>query len=293
MNIFIIILIIIILIIFICLTNIKENFINDNLEYEKKIWIFWDKEELPPLINKIKEYNNRKLNDWKIYYLNSKTIKQFIPEEDIPKELPNLKVQHQSDWIRLYLLSKYGGVWMDASVIINDPKTLEKVFNDSSTSKCHFTGFSFKNENYNRTSKGVPYYLENWFIMAPKNSIIIKLWFEEFDRAVKIGFTEYNKFLKRNDVNINSLKDDEIYFTQHACLQYVLQKKLVHNLPKMIIMPAENDMLKLDKKCNMCGKCIKKLFEEEEHTIREIPYIKLTTPNRKGLEDLNFDYFNK
>ena len=40
----------------------------------KVIWQFWDKEELPPMIQMIKENNAKKLQGWTIRLLNEKTM---------------------------------------------------------------------------------------------------------------------------------------------------------------------------------------------------------------------------
>ena len=94
----------------------------------KVIWQFWDKEEPPPIIRMIKENNMKKLTGWKFNYLNEKTIGQYISPFDYPTNYDELSPAHKADWIRVFLLKTYGGVWMDASIIINDPKAIDALY---------------------------------------------------------------------------------------------------------------------------------------------------------------------
>ena len=257
----------------------------------KIIWVFWDK-ELPSLVEKIRKRNEEILISWKINFLNNETIYKFIEKEEFPKNFYTLSVQHKSDWIRLALLNKYGGVWLDSSIIINDNNALNKLREYSYSKKSQFTGFSFRNYEPDMISdKNISLYIENWFIMAPVNSIVIKEWFFEFEKAIQFGFINYKTFLKNEGINTSKYfrEDiDDVYLTQHGCLQFVLQKKL--DKPSIIIMPAENDMLSLHHYCKNDSTCVMNEIKNNSSEVRKIPYIKLTGKDRNIGVDIN-NYF--
>jgi len=291
-----------IILIVIVITTLIFLYFNFNSKQEKSsyvmpkiIWTFWDNPELPTLINLIKENNDMKLKGWEIIYLNELNIDKYISKDKYPDNFNTLGIQHKADWIRLYLLSKYGGTWLDASIIINDNKALDKLYNDSINSKSQFTGFNFKNyEPGAFSNKGVPLYVENWFIMVPINSIVIKLWLIQYERAIQMGFQNYRKILDNEQIDTSKIfsKSSDVYLTQHGCLQHVFQKQLDFSSIPTIILPAENDMFKISVGCNFDNACTMNKIKNRLDEVYDVPYIKLVNGARKTGIDIS-DYFQR
>jgi len=281
--------------------NFNSNF-NSNLQQEissyvlpKIIWVFWDNPELPELIKTIKENNAMKLKGWEIIYLNELNIDNYISKDEYPDNFNTLGIQHKSDWIRLYLLNKYGGTWLDASIIINDDNALDKLYNDSINIQSQFTGFNFKNyEDGSVSNNGIPLYVENWFIMAPINSKVINLWLIQYERAIQMGFQNYRKVLDVEKIDTSKIFETSsgVYLTQHACLQYVFQKQLDFSSTPMIILPAENDMLKIRLGCNFKDACTMNTIKNRGDEVYALPYIKLVNGERSTGIDIS-DYFQR
>jgi len=87
----------------------------------KVLWMAWfqgENDPSIPILNKhcIQEW--RRLNpDWDINVLTNDNISEHVPEYfEIINNSPNRILQHNADLLRLLLLSKYGGVWVDSSV---------------------------------------------------------------------------------------------------------------------------------------------------------------------------------
>jgi mannosyltransferase OCH1-like enzyme len=87
---------------------------------EKIIWMYW--ETLPGkkkpgyidlCINSVK-HNCGKC--FKIIVLNEKSIKNYLP--NISLKLSNLNLPQKVDYYRYALLEKYGGVWLDADILV-------------------------------------------------------------------------------------------------------------------------------------------------------------------------------
>ena len=107
--------------------------------------------------------------NYTIHRLNKKTVNRWLTS--LPQGWENLPPYRQSDIVRLLLLEKYGGVWIDAStVLLRNPDT----FIDP-RDVTFFTTPRSTLEN--------PVF-ENWFISAPPNNEIIKQWASEVVRAL-------------------------------------------------------------------------------------------------------------
>jgi mannosyltransferase OCH1-like enzyme len=138
----------------------------------KTIWMYWhqgwsEAPELCKVCSHTWKYHNP---EWKIRKLDSKVINIYIPE--LEKNHPGIEDKvckaHYSDVIRLYLLIKYGGVWVDASLFCNDK--LDNWLPGST--------FMFSSPRENKL-------ISNWFISSPRNSYILKAFFNRCMKYLK------------------------------------------------------------------------------------------------------------
>jgi len=244
------------------------------------------------MIQQMKTYNAKRLEGWDVRFLNATTIKDYIPDSALPANFSQFLPQHQADWYRLYLLKNHGGCWMDASIIINEKGSIDKIRNESIARKSELTAFQAK----------TPLNIENWFIMAPENSPVIKLWFDEYNGAVTNGMAEYKKFIIQDGVNwglgrenSNPVEVTDTYFTQHYALQRILQKNL-HSNASIYIIESKDTMHKFFYDCNknewtdtQKKACFASKLKDHK-SMRELPYIKLSQHERKLNVDLT-EYF--
>jgi hypothetical protein len=179
--------------------------------------------------------------------LNETTVYDYIPKEEFPAGYDSLIHQHKADWIRLRLLKQYGGCWMDASIMVNRSDEIEDMYTMSVKNQSELTAYS----------TGTNDYIENFFLMAPLDSTIIRVWFDEFTEAIETGFLAYKKkVFSKVDVSYLYAKDnDDVYLTQHASLQYVLRSKLSYT-PKLYMKNVWDSMYKYQGQCNHDSKCV-------------------------------------
>jgi mannosyltransferase OCH1-like enzyme len=123
-----------------------NSYVNTPYEIPNILWSYWDNIDTIPknisnMINKRKE----KLKYWNHIILSSDTLYKFINIDDIPKNFDTLISAHKADWIRLYLLNKYGGIWIDASIIVNDPMVFNQIYNESIHKRSELTSFYLLN----------------------------------------------------------------------------------------------------------------------------------------------------
>ena len=272
------------------IVRVDEKFV-ESAEYviPKIIWSYWNNDTPPDIIKQILENREKTLISWNIRHITNSNIDTYINKNDIPFKYKYLSPEHQSDWIRLYVLKKYGGVWMDCSIIVNSSKNLDQLYKKSMNEKSELTGFSYKNKLLNGEMTS---YIENWFIMAPRGSQVIEYWYKEYMNAINMGFHEYKDKLLDEGIFLSNLYDPfdlNVYLTQHSCLQYVLKNYFKYK-PKILLDDASESMFKLQTDCGWDDKCLAEKIEKDPDA-KNIPYIKLTGSNRKHLSNLT-DYFS-
>ena len=145
----------------------------DKKEEEKsnKIWICWFQgiEKAPELVKVCYNSVVKNYNDKQIIVLTEENYKQYvdIPEYILKKwEKGYITFAHFSDILRIELLSKYGGLWIDSTIFTT--KKSDLVFNDN------IELFVFKQVDLDRKNS-LTVVASNWLIYANKDNNIINL----------------------------------------------------------------------------------------------------------------------
>lgn len=55
---------------------------------------------------------------WEVVILSEDNYKQYVSHKDLPNTFNHLKMQHRSDVVRLAVLRRYGGLYLDASYVL-------------------------------------------------------------------------------------------------------------------------------------------------------------------------------
>lgn len=196
-------------------------FINDNDDHSKEIpkiiWLFWNEEKLPLhiqiYVNRLKKLNKGYIINVLGYHNLHNYLKFYNFQNDTP-------IANQTDLIRLDLLYKYGGVWIDISTIFN--VGLDKIFPIlNGENKYDLLAFYNKTSTTNYNSP----IIESWFLAAPKNNEFIKQWLKEFKKIEYIGSKRmFLKIKERHDYEEikQKISDPEyllIYLTQQIVLK--------------------------------------------------------------------------
>ena len=188
--------------------NISENFTNNTIP--KIIWGYWDTgiENAPDIVQKSIKNWKKNNPDWKINILNENNLQEYI-NTDLFDEITvkNSFKQKKADLIRLLLLKKYGGIWLDASIFLSESLNwVLQLQKEKNVDIVCFYQEGFTTDYQNPV-------IENWFIASTKNNKFINLWLEDFFFYMKNGIDIYKKTLK----NINMQKLESFnYLTMHA-----------------------------------------------------------------------------
>ena len=187
-------------------------------EVPKIIWSFWDSEELPETI-KICFKSWQKLHpDYEINILNNETIQDFLP--DFPIFEKDFNPVFKCDLLRLRLLKKFGGIYLDAAVFLN--QTLERYFSLFNDKKLDLLVFSSEGHP---NDKAYPI-TESWFIMSNKNNLFLEKWIFHIEGCFfSNNFASYfrdNIDRKIGYESVNEVKRD--YFYIYMASQLVMRE---------------------------------------------------------------------
>lgn len=144
------------------------------------IWICWLQgiENAPELVKKCYESVLKNSKGCKVILIDNENLKNYIEIPDYIEE--HLRKKHMqfaqySDYLRLSLLSKYGGVWIDATAMLSEP--IPEILLSKEI-------FCFKT-SYLSVSKSV---CSSWFLIAQKDNLLInqvKYLMEEYWKREK------------------------------------------------------------------------------------------------------------
>ena len=141
----------------------REGYKNNNSQIPKNIWIFWDKGWAnAPKICKLcldswKIYNPT----WKIHILDKQNIYNYLPKQFLDELWTKNQIQTQSDILRLNLLKKYGGIWVDATLYCNQSLD-DWIYEYLNTT--NFFVFQFLNDKR---------MISSWFIASTNDNYLI------------------------------------------------------------------------------------------------------------------------
>jgi hypothetical protein len=116
----------------------------------------------------------KKLNpDYTIRVLNDTSVWTWLDKKDLPRQYDKLDIAHQSDAIRLALLLRYGGVWIDASTLLVQP--VSQIIGTDPSKRYFFTTNHMAPEMQKRERRVSPqFFVENWFLAAPPGDLMLQ-----------------------------------------------------------------------------------------------------------------------
>ena len=88
------------------------------------IWSYWHSGTPPPVVQQCVQSWAVQAADWDVRFLNQTTALSWLLDGmDMPRTTWDQSPQNQAAMIGLALLRRYGGVWLDASVLLTQPLT--------------------------------------------------------------------------------------------------------------------------------------------------------------------------
>lgn len=243
------------------------------------VWMFWNESPLPETVQLC-------WNNWCHWCAKSKHV--FVPTL-----ITNANVAQyvdmtlhpcfdtattygqalRSDYIRLALLSRYGGVYLDASVIMTEP--LDWILGQDKR------GYGFFQATFNKKNMTLGCHIpviENSFLSAPPNHPLVVSWFERLLRVQDCSAASLSQMVEHTPKQSNL--DDKYHFTYHVMTQLLMETPLHKHGAYNIY-----DSLEL-KYLNFQLQSVNDLAQRHHSDVKYGPLLKLTSRNRKQLAEL-------
>lgn len=167
----------------------KYLFILDNFEYDnslkktesKRVWVFWWQgiENAPVIVRRCYQSIKDNLNEWEVVLITEANYFYYVsfPEHIMQKFNKGLiTLTHFSDLLRLELLIKYGGLWLDATVLCTSRIIPQSITNSD----------LFVYQTQKPGADGHPTIMSSWCIYAKTNNLILmatrKLLYEYWEK---------------------------------------------------------------------------------------------------------------
>lgn len=183
------------------LINTKDDGISISSEQTtKKIWVLWwqGANDMPEVIKLCYESILRNANGFEVILIDQNNLSQYVTLPDYiykKVEKKQISFSHLSDIIRLFLLTKHGGLWIDSAVYVTSPISFDDKF-----------GFFSPNLHRNINSHSMGKWCISTMYSSPNNiylqfvlNCILRYW-EKYDAAFDYLFFDaimrlcYNKF---------------------------------------------------------------------------------------------------
>jgi len=190
----------------------------ETAEIPRIIWSYWNSPTLPLFVQRCMATWTRHCPDFSIRILNDENLPEYLP--GFPPKTPHLAPAKRADWIRLELMARYGGIWLDATTVLTRP--LDWAVQEQRQSGADFVGYWIDGMTSDHSCPVV----ENWFLAAPPGSPFIADWRREFvDHALHNARGYIAHLRSRDDFktivqNIAALE----YLSCHVAAQAVLRR---------------------------------------------------------------------
>ncbi len=240
----------------------------DREEIPKLIWIYWHEQQIPFFIQRIIAHNKKILPGYDFRILNQVTVKDYLPEISFKQKL---KIAHKADIIRLELLYQYGGIWLDATVILKENLAwLEEL---SALQKYDLIAYYRERSTIDRANPVV----ETWFLASPPKTAFMKAWADEFGKIKDIGYQYYEELRQRADYDIVKQKVERPAYLMLNLAQQIASRAAGMNA---YLKKSEDSALFIQEYFGWDNYAINYALTQLKKPLAHLPLTKLTSGDR-------------
>lgn len=200
----------------------------------RHIWTYWEGGKIPKSVKMCIESWKKHNPDYEITILNDKLVKKLITFDIELLNIPEKFIQRKSDFVRLFIIESYGGIWIDSSIFCNEPLSWIPM------KGYDFIGFVSPQTNDDDLTLPI---IENWFFAAPPKSPLICDWLEEA-QTISLFTTEedYVEHVKNTGIDTQGLTLP--YLVMHLALLRITSKNKDKYIIKLFNSISDNGPFK-------------------------------------------------
>ena len=243
----------------------------------KRIWVYWDTPLVPVLV-RATIARLRALNpDYELTLLDQHTVRGLVDTDILDRS--DMLPAHKSDIVRLELLDRYGGIWIDATCIFSE--SLDWVHVARQDHAADFIGY-YREEASSDLSSPI---LENWFLCAEPGNRFYAEWLAELRRIHSTGIAAYYAELsaRRDFLQLHQKVKRPEYLVAYVASQVVARRLGDVN---MVLRRSESSAYFYQDAVHWNRERIAAILCRLQAPETSMPVIKLTHSNRYLLPSL-------
>lgn len=184
----------------------------------KKIWTYWDDEAIPEFIHKCISKWRRLNPDWEIIIIQPSNVRHYIPDADVLNFKFANTPPRRSDFVRLRVMARYGGLWCDASIV--PQKSFDWIIQEQEARKFEFMAYYRKSATRNPNFPVI----ESWMFACIPDCKFVEAWRDEMELMNDVAEeSDYKNYLMNRGVDPQDIPQPD-YLNVYLAAQAVLQK---------------------------------------------------------------------
>lgn len=190
---------------------------NSSPQRPKVIYGYWDDpSHIPPTVARCFASWRQHNPHYEIVILDASHLSTYLEAETLA-QVKTLSPQLVADLLRLTVLAHSGGVWLDASILLNEP--LDWLESPALRGR-EFVGFHL--EQFASGNLPQSPVVESWFLAAAPHSAFMQDWLATFKRLLLYPSVEAYVGELGLTTDFQAI-DDPVYLAIHSACQFVLQ----------------------------------------------------------------------
>ena len=190
-------------------------------EIPKILWTYWNQPEPDAFVRQCLQNWRRHCPNHALRLVHPGNLHEHVTPSDLPASFAALHPTKQSDWLRLYLVHRFGGYWLDSTTVLT--RSLDWMDALHQRHRAGFTGFYLDGFTHDPSHPVV----ESWAFGAPPDAPFMAAWQREFHHAlIEVGPTAYLARLRQSEnaaAVFQGIRDPE-YLLIHVTAQQVLRR---------------------------------------------------------------------
>ncbi len=198
------------------------------------IWTYWQTAPAPEFIQACIANWRQFAPDHEVRLLDRSSIESWLPS--LRADFDSLPAYRQADWLRVQLLARHGGIWMDASMLLS--RDLGWLHDTQRRRGADYVGFYI--DRYS-TRPSLPI-IENWMMASVPGGRFVSALAAAFDQALDEGAEALLQRLRsegRHAQVVQALTEDfQRYLLMHVAASELLDRS--PQLARLVLLRAED-----------------------------------------------------
>jgi hypothetical protein len=204
------------------------------LDIPRIIWTYWQPAPVPAFIQACLANWRRFAPDHEVRLLDRDSVMSWLPE--LRADFDALPAYRQADWLRIHLLARHGGIWMDASMLLS--RDLAWLHETRKRRAADYVGFYI--DRYT-TRPELPI-VENWLMASVPRGRFATALAAAFDRALDEGAEALLQRLQSEGRHARVAqaltKDFQRYLLMHMVASELLDRE--PQIARLVLLRAED-----------------------------------------------------